>query len=428
MVAAKASVTIPIDFEGSSHGSVVVYARSDGLSVTFAGKVLESSPAAIMGATGMAYSAGWDNPTNGDLVVKNTTGTPMQAAGGTMILTSRHLAIKPSPTHPRKGERTSYEASLTEATAADDLTASIWNAEGNSTPAVVTKLGTGQWTILATFSEAGDNFIRATTTGTHLREASSTVSVVAGDVTFSPGFDEQVVDSNRDGLIDKLVLTPTITIPSAGEYQALAKLVDASGFEVATNGQGAVNLAAGSQPISLEFDGKYIYQSGRWGPYTLEVTIDRSLPLPTTIDVADARLGQTAVYDYMQFQHDRIAVDPKSMSSKAVDTNGDGLYDELDITGTVTVETPGLYALNSGLYGNKPFGQVAAEYMTFQLAAGANSFTLVYKGSDIAKSGVDGPYTLLDLDVYLSADPMDAPGPIQLNYSTPPYKASQFAG
>ena len=167
------------------------------------------------------------------------------------------------------------------------------------------KEATGRWTVIATFSAAGDGYIGASTVGSRVRTASRMVSVVAGDVSFASGFDEQAVDSDRDGFIDELVLTPTITIPSAGEYQAHAKLLDASGVEVITNSQGARDLAAGSQPLRLEFDGNGIYHSGRWGPYTLEVTVIRSLPLPTVTDIADARLGQTAPYDYMQFQPDR---------------------------------------------------------------------------------------------------------------------------
>ncbi len=267
---------------------------------------------------------------------------------------------------------------------------------------------------------------RPTTAGSRKPAATSNVSAAAGSVTVSSKFDEQAVDSNQDGLIDELILTPTINVPTAGNYMANAYLFDQSGVEVARAGTGEIPLVAGSQPLPLEFGGTYIYKSGQWGPYTPVVTVSYEGAV-TALVLRDAQLDQTQAYDYMQFQHDRIAVDPKSMSSKAVDTNGDGLYDELDITGTVTVETPGLYALNSGLYGSNPFGQVAAEYMTFQLVAGANSFTLVYKGSDIAKSGVDGPYTLLNLAAYLSADPMDAPGPIRLNYATPPYKASQFS-
>ena len=234
----------------------------------------------------------------------------MEAIGAALILTRRHLTFEQSAAQPGVGQETSFEVSLTEATAADDLTAVTADRQGNLTPARVTKVETGRWTVTATFSTAGDAYIQATTTGTRLRRASTTISVVAGDVSFGSGFDEQAVDSDRDGLIDQLVLTPTITIPSAGEYQAQAKLLDASGVEVTTNAQGASNLVAGSQPLRLEFDGKYIYKSGRWGPYTLEVTVVRSLPLPTVIDIADARLGQTAAYDYMQFQPDRPLESP----------------------------------------------------------------------------------------------------------------------
>jgi hypothetical protein len=157
------------------------------------------------------------------------------------------------------------------------------------------------------------------------------------------------------------------------------------------------------------------------------VTILHDTMSTTTIELDDVVLGETAAYDYMQFQHDRIAVDPKSLSSKAVDTNGDGLFDELDLTGTVTVENAGQYSINSGLYANNPWGQVAAEYMTFQLSAGPNRVTLVYKGSDIAKAGQDGPYLVPTLTIYLTADPMgDMPlGFVQ--YTTAAYKASQFA-
>ncbi len=257
--------------------------------------------------------------------------------------------------------------------------------------------------------------------------ATSHASAAHGTVTVSSKFDEQVADTDRDGLIDKLILTPTITVPTAGDYMANVQLLDASGFQIESAGTGEIHLAAGSQPLTLEFHGTFIYGSGRWGPYTPVVTIVY-FGVVSRILLGDARLDQTQAYDYMQFQHDRTAADPKSWSSKGVDTNGDGLYDELDITGTVTVETPGLYAINSGLYGNNPFGQVAAEYMKFQLVVGANPITLVYKGSDIANSGQDGPYTLDYVEIYVSADAMDVPGPLRLHYATPPYKASQFGG
>jgi hypothetical protein len=267
---------------------------------------------------------------------------------------------------------------------------------------------------------------RPTTAGTRKPAVTSNVSAKAGSVTVSPKFDEQAVDADQDGLIDNLILTPTITVPTAGKYVVGAMLFSQSGVQVISAGPGEIPLAAGSQPLPLEFGGTYIYKSGQWGPYTPVVTVSYEGAVTTTLVLRDAQLDQTQAYDYMQFQHDRVTVDPKTLSSKPVDTNGDGLFDELDITGTVTVEESGLYDTSSALYGSNPFGQIAAYYSSWQLTAGANRFTLVYKGSDIAKAGQDGPYALEYLEVYLHAHPMDDPGPVDLTYQTPPYKASQF--
>ena len=424
-VPAKTTIKVPIDFEGSTWGAVVVYAKSGGLAVTWAGKTAAPQKYPALGASVVGFSVSLDNPKDGDLTIKNTTGSPIDAAGYVMIMTRRHLTLTPSTTFPHEGQQISFDVNLTEATDADGLTATLVDLSGAATPLSVTKVGTGHWTGDLTISSTGQFTIRASTTGGAFRGAMAELAVVSGGVSVSTTFDEQVVDSDHDGLIDELDLTPTITVPVAGKYMANAYLYDSTGVEVAMDGTGDIDLVAGAQPIKLEFDGKSIYKSGRWGPYTLHVTIVYETATSTAIELDDATLGTTAAYDYMQFQHDRMAFDPESLSSKAVDTNGDGLFDELDLTGTVTVETAGQYSINSGLYAN-PWGQVAAEYMTFQLSAGPNRVTLVYKGSDIAKAGQDGPYVVPTLDGYLTADPMGDLSLGSVDYTTAAYKASQF--
>jgi hypothetical protein len=206
---------------------------------------------------------------------------------------------------------------------------------------------------------------------------------------------------------------------------ANAYLYDQSGVEVAMADGGERDLVSGAQPLNLKFDGKSIYKSGRWGPYTLRVTIVHD-STTTTIELDDARLGETAAYDYMQFQHDRVAVDPKSIATKAVDTNGDGLFDELDLTGTVTVETAGLYVINTSLYATEPWKPVAFASTTVQLAQGSNPFKLVFKGADIAKSGRDGPYVESGLFCYLEGYEFESLGMLVPDYTTAAYEASQF--
>jgi hypothetical protein len=426
-IPAYGSITEPIDFEGSSWGTVVLWAQSDGLTVTFGGKALEPQKAAMLGEAARAFSAESDNAINGDLVATNTTSAPIEVVGFAWILTRRHLNIHPSELYPRVGQTISFDVTLTEATSADDVTVTVADMHGNSTPASVTKVATGHWIGRATFSAAGDGAIYASTTSARSRVASYPLTVAVGNVSLSSTFHEEGVDSDRDGLVDQLVLTPTITVATGGEYMANAKLLDESGVEVASNGQGEMSLVAGTQPLRLEFDGSLIYKSGRWGPYTLDVTIVHITSTATTIELADAQLGETAAYDYRQFQHDRVSFDPDSFATLAVDTNGDGLYEELDFTGTVTVETAGLYEINTSIYADNPWEHVAMASTTAQLVEGQNKFKLVFKGSDIARSGRDGPYIEEGLLAYLDSDPMDAQPTEGGRCATQPYTAGQFA-
>jgi hypothetical protein len=427
-IPAGGSITVPIDFEGSTSGSLMGYARDAGQTVTFRGTSLKVEKTTALGGTYWTFGESVASPVNGDLVIRNTTGAPVEVFGFAMIFTRRHLHIEPSTFFPRKGQEIGFDISLTQATGADDVTASFVDSSGTKTPFAVTRVGTSHWTGRATFPAQGEYVIRATTTRTHLRAASTSVTVAAGNVTVSPTFDEQVDDSNRDGLIDTLVLTPTITVASAGTYRANATLVDQVGVEVGGSSEGDRTLVAGSQPLKLAFDGPMIYKSGRSGPYTLKVTVLHDITTTETIEIDNAVLGKTAAYDYMQFQHDRVAFDFKSLASKAVDTNGDGLFDEIDLTGTVTVEEPGLYEINTSVYADKPWEYVSADYRKVQLEAGPNTFELVFKGSDIAKSGRGGPYVVAGLLCYLDSAPMDALPSYVPNYFTAAYKASQFGG
>jgi hypothetical protein len=429
-VPAGKSVTVPIDYEGSTWGSLTGLGRAAGLAVTLRGKPLSVEKGTGVIGTNWWFGESGENPANGDLVIKNTTGSPIEVVGFVMIYTRRHLSIAGVIQKVRKGQGVSFDISLTQATDADDVTA--WSiADGQTTaPVRVTKVATGHWTGWATFSAGGDYEIHAKTAQSHMRAATNFVSVAAEDVTLSPSFAEQVTDSDNDGLINKLVLTPTITVPVAGEYMANATLFDQAGVEVTTNfGHGALDLTAGSQPIDLEFDGSLIYKSGRWGPYTLHVAVVYDSTPHDVLEIADAVLGQTKAYDYMQFQRERVAIDWSALTSKAVDADGDGKFEQLQLNGFVTVETAGEYDINAGLYADSQWDHVAGASITVRLSSGRNLFTLVFKGSDIAGSGRDGPYVAGSFNCYLTrgvgfqllSQPTRA-------LTTIAYKATQFGG
>ncbi len=301
-VPAKTTIKVPLGFEGSTWGAVAVYAKSGGLTVTWAGKTVAPQKYPAFGASVVGFSLSLDNPKDGDLTIKNTTRSPIAAAGYVMIMTRRHLTLTPSTTFPHKGQQISLDVTLTEATDADGLTATLVDESGVATPLTVTKAGTGHWTGDVTISSTGVFTIRASTTGGAFRDAMAELTVVSGGVSVSTTFDEQVVDSDHDGLIDELDLTPTITMPVAGTYMADAYLYNSAGVEVAMDGTGDIDLVAGPQPLKLEFDGKSIYKSGRWGPYTLHVTIVDDTTGSTGVELDNAVLGTTAAYDYMQFE------------------------------------------------------------------------------------------------------------------------------
>jgi hypothetical protein len=176
----------------------------------------------------------------------------------------------------------------------------------------------------------------------------------------------------------------------------------------------------------MSFDGNYIFKSGRWGPYTLHVTVLHEMATTTTIELDGAVLGQTAAYDYLQFEHERIDVIDESIKATAVDTNGDGHFDEVRVTGTVVVETAGSYSIEAGLIANDPWAEVAKETAPADLHAGSNTFTVVLDGSDIAKAGRDGPYEVSPVSVDLDGSEVATYGLGWPTFKTPAYKASQF--
>lgn len=248
-------------------------------------------------------------------------------------------------------------------------------------------------------------------------------------LTVSQGFDEQTEDTDGDGLIDTLILSPTISIPDPGQYMVNAALRDGSGVQVYSGGTGEVTLAAGTQKVRIAFAGKYLYQAGRSGPYTLHLTVvhyfERHGQPASAIEVRDATVGQTAAYDYTRFQHERIVFDPRSFAARAIDTDGDGLYEQLVISGRVTVDAPGAYVIDASIYTPQPWKWVAFASTHVQLIAGDNAYQLAFAGADIARAGLDGPYVQPGPLCYpvSNADLTSGHTP---DFKTPAYKASQF--
>jgi hypothetical protein len=297
VVPAGGSIDVPLTFEGSSFGTIQVVSPSVGITATFGGTALTGT---TTGYT--AITTSMSNPSDGPVHVVNQGATDATVTVIANVGTARHLTVTPPLTSTAKGGTVSFDAVVSEATAAAGASAYLQDPSGAKTPVVLTRVSTGHWTGQVSPTVSGVYEIHIQTSGARVRYGTADISVSKGNVTFGSGFTEQLLDKDQDGLANQLVLTATVTALNPGKYSLTAHLVDANGTEVTSAG-GEVSLVAGTQPLAITFDGASIYKSGLSGPYHLvNVTLtDESVDLLT--EAVEADLGATQAYDYHTFQH-----------------------------------------------------------------------------------------------------------------------------
>jgi hypothetical protein len=159
------------------------------------------------------------------------------------------------------------------------------------------------------------------------------------------------------------------------------------------------------------------------GPYQVE-EVRFLIVTPEDMVPADIRydLGATAAYDLSRFQHDRLRLSGNG-SAAGIDFNGNGLYDQLNITVEVLADFAGVYSYSASLrdVNGKELGFRASSRF---LSAGANQLTFSFPGSAIGLNGVDGPYYLSDLLMFGAGESLIA----DTAFVAEPFAASQFEG
>ena len=127
------------------------------------------------------------------------------------------------------------------------------------------------------------------------------------------------VDTNANGLFDKLQIDLGVELLAGGTFDWSARLVDRNGLEIgfATN---RGSLAAGVGQIRLEFDGRLIGANGFDGPYFV-----RSLLISGTggANLVSPFAGETSAWRANQFEG--YVLRPPA------DINGDGVVDARDV-------------------------------------------------------------------------------------------------
>lgn len=204
------------------------------------------------------------------------------------------------------------------------------------------------------------------------------------------------VDSNSNGLYEFLRIEVEAEIRDPASYLVSVALRDSSETKVVFSEQ-LMTLPLGVQTLTLNVEGPEILSQEMDGPYWVDI----SLRDPSTNEVLDAvRLPQqTAAYDHGTFEPlgGAAAIRLTGVSGdRGLDTNGNGLFDQLEVDVAVEVTGAGSYTWSARLE-DIDGTEIGFNSRSGSLAVGTGTITLVFGGDQIGANGAAGPYYLRGL-------------------------------
>ena len=254
------------------------------------------------------------------------------------------------------------------------------------------------------------------------------------------------LDTDGDGRFDWLVVEAQVVLPEAGTWDVYASLSAESAsasscgswyrqpLPVMETGPLSVPIAStyeryffpsGAQSVRMAFDGEDIVRAEADGPYVVQA----SLTLGGWIAYADTRpfVGPasgvewsytTGVYRAADFDEPiRNAFFTGGHSDLAVDVDGDGGADFLELRADVRVNVPGRYSLNGMLSQAGSTWEVLMfigyGYRDVSLTTSDSSVYLRFRGDQIRQAAIDGPwnFTLTLFGPFEAMDRLLPPGP-----------------
>jgi surface-anchored protein len=146
------------------------------------------------------------------------------------------------------------------------------------------------------------------------------------------------LDDNGDGYYDILEVEVFINVSTSGLFYISSVLLDQAGSISIDVNSTSVTLADGLNSVNITFKGVTIYNAAIDGPYNVSlVLLDE---LSTEIDT-DTHI--TGAYNYTDFRPAIIFTPPHE--DWAMDTDGNGLYDVLQVNASVNTTLPGFYMI-----------------------------------------------------------------------------------
>lgn len=252
------------------------------------------------------------------------------------------------------------------------------------------------------------------------REDFGLASVSDGDAQFT-GFRDAGHDTNDNGYHDELAFEVDLNVDAAGPYRLFAVLTDSAGN---SHNTGVVQeLGVGGNTITLRFDGQALYRNRVDGPYTLStLRLAQVGELELLLATEASDVHHTAAYSYDDFEHERIQLNGGGIAVGS-DTNGNGLYDLLDVAVGVDLEQSGYYQWSAAL-ADRSGTRIGFFAGAGYLNAGAAELLFGFDGEAIGENGEDGPYLVTDLLVFGGGASLVA----ENAFVAEPFLASEFEG
>lgn len=259
-------------------------------------------------------------------------------------------------------------------------------------------------------------------TGTFLRTAATEFRVVARRANIDGLFSDRGIDANFDTLLDQIGVTPRATVLESGTYNVGVRLRGSNGRELLKSVER--NFTPGPVAPEVTFETADIVQEiGVDGPYQvaeirfMHVTDSDVIPADIRYD-----LGATAAYRIANFQRPRLRLSGTG-SSTGVDFDGNGQFDQLNITIGVIADFAGFYSFSAQLT-DRNGKELGFRSGSRSFAAGANQVTFTFPGRPIGENGVDGPYFLSNLLMFGAGHSLIADTAL----TTSAFLARQFEG
>lgn len=238
---------------------------------------------------------------------------------------------------------------------------------------------------------------------------------------FLSSFSDRGIDTDGDGLFNKIGISPAVQVLEAGRYDIQLTLTASNGESIAAHklfdlptGNTTPKVIFNSEEVKdfLKVNGAYVVSKAILRNYNdLSVAIDRAY-----------NLGSTQPYKIKQLQREPIESSGTG-SAVGIDTNGDGKFDYLDVSIAANFLYSGYYNWSANLVDkNERF--IALTSGGDFLSVGDKKIKLRFNGAAVGNSRAIRPYYVKNLIIYGGGRSLRDRYALTIKHLT----ASQFVG